>query len=174
MARLTLEQRVARLEKILKAESRFVKNESFESDHNAEAARGVADGMAKIFSQMVDARLMPNGTRDIVDSPMYGWSRDVEMDDTDARYTFTYDVEGYPGVSVYARPTDNTICVWQSLTNGSNCEGAVDPKTGMCEWCDELSECSYPLVAWKNFSLDMIHGEEFESVKRRRRCGYRR
>jgi len=174
-----LENRIARLEKLLKNEEfESVKRsrkragrkfESFESDHSADVARDVAKSMAKIFSQMIGARLTPSDTTDIVDSPTYGWSRDVEMDDFDARYTFTYDVEGYPGVSVYFRPTDNTVCVWKSLTNGSNCEGAVDPKTGMCEWSDELSECSYPLAAWRNFDLEMIHDEDFESVKRNRK-----
>lgn len=178
MARLTLEQRISRLEKLLKAKSRFVKNESFESDLDVISALEKANSMAEDFSDTVGATLTaltPDDIKDtdIVDSPVNGWSHDVVMDDTDARYTFMYDVEDYPGVSVYVRPTDNTFCVWQSLVRGSNCEGAVDPKTGMCEYTDDLYECSYPLAMWENFSMDMIHGEEFESVKRRR-GGFRR
>lgn len=189
-----VESRIRRLERIAKRENKKPglrnetyrkvkfpikrarrKFESFESDNDEDGARAVANSMAEDFSQMIGAGLTPSDTTDIVDSPTYGWSNDVEMDDTDARYTFTYDVEGYPGVSVYFRPTDNTVCVWKSLTNGSNCEGAVDPKTGMCEWSDDLSECSYPLGAWRNFDLEMIHSdEEFESVKRPRKRVVRR
>lgn len=177
----TLEQRINRLERLLKNEANASKKfESFESDLDEDGAREAASRLAKQFGQMVGVRLTRDDQHEIVDSPMFGWLRghqveDIE-EDPDARYTFTYDVDGYPADSVMVRPTEGTICVWRSIMNGYSGEGAVDPKTGMCSWEDWLGDCSYPLSAWKNFNFDMIHGddedwdeeddEEYESVKR--------
>lgn len=186
MIKRTLEQRIARLERLLKNEAanKTKKFESFELDLDEDGARAAADRLAKQFSQIVGVRLTPNlKDKDTIDSPMYGVlnphhptaAEEVE-DDPDARFTFHYDVAGYPADGVMVRPTDGTICVWRSIMNGYDGEGAVDPETGMCTWEDWLADCSYPLSAWKNFNFDMIHGddedwdeeddEEYESVKR--------
>ena len=181
--KLTLEQRIARLEKlIIMSEARSSKCEGFEANADEAGARREANRMAKKFSAMTGIPLHADPNHDTVDSPMYGWSHndvDALADDPDARYTFMYNVPGEL-VSVYMRPSDGTVWVWKSI--GSNDtrggEGAVDPRTGECEWCEEMEECSYPLSAWKNFGLDMIHGDdedwdeddEFESYNRRRQA----
>lgn len=148
------------------------KCESFESDADEAGARAAADRMAKEFSSMTGARLRLDKDHDTVDSPMYGWTDSLEdlADDPDARYTFVYDVVGDLADQVLIRPTDRTVCVWRSVYDDYEGEGAVDPRTGLTEWCDWLDECSYPMSAWKNFNFDMIHGEEeYESLKRRGR-----
>ncbi len=165
----TLEQRINRLERLLKNEARISKKfESFESDLDEEGARAAADRLAKQFASMVGVSLTPDlSYKYTVDSPVYGAlnpnsSFDAEnvADDPDARFTFGYRVANYPADTVKVRPTDGTICVWHSIYDGHYGEGAVDPKTGECEWEDWLGDCSYPLRAWKNFSFDMIHGDE--------------
>jgi hypothetical protein len=183
MIKRTLEQRIARLERLLKNEASSTKKfESFESDLDEDGARAAADRLAKQFANMVGVRLIPNlKDKDTIDSPMFGVlnpnkpsTADEVAEDPDARFTFEYDVVGYPADGVKVRPTDRTICVWRSIMDGYNGEGAVDPKTGICAWVDWLEDGSYPLSAWKNFSFDMIHGEdwddeedeEYESVKR--------
>lgn len=160
-----LEQRINRLERLLKNEARISKKfESFESDLDEEGACAAADRLAKQFASMVGVRLTPVNTSDTIDSPMFGMldvsSADEIAEDPDARFTFDYDVAGYPADTVKIRPTDGTICVWRSIYDGYSGEGAVDPKDGECEWEDWLGDCSYPLRAWKNFSFDMIHGDD--------------
>ena len=180
----TLEQRINRLERLLKNEASSTKKfESFESDLDEDGARAAANRLARQFASMVGVRLIPANTSDTIDSPMFGVlnpnkpsTADEVAEDQDARFTFDYDVEGYPADTVKVRPTDGTICVWRSIYDGYEGEGAVDPKTGECEWEDWLEDGSYPLSAWKNFNFDMIHGddedwdedddEEYESVKR--------
>ena len=179
--KLALEQRINRLERLLKSESKSKKFESFESNLDEEGARATADRLAKQFANMVGVSLTPVRTPDTIDSPMYGAlnlsSVDEIAEDPDARFTFDYRVTGYPADTVKVRPTDKAICVWRSASNGFSGEGAVDPKSGECEWEDWLGDCSYPLRAWKNFSFDMIHGDEDdwdddydESLKRKSAC----
>ena len=167
--KMTLENRIARLERLLKNESSN-KFESFESDLDEDGAREAANRLAKQFAQMVGVRLTRSDQPEIVDSPMFGWLRGNEVEDIaedpDAAYTFAYDVAGHPGATVYVRPTEGTICVWQSLEDGVDGEGAVDPKTGECNWNDDISSGAYPLSSWNGFNMDMIHGEEYESVRR--------
>jgi hypothetical protein len=167
--KLALEQRINRLERLLKNESRTSKKfESFESDLDEEGARAAADRLASQFASMVGVKLTPDlSYKYTVDSPVYGAlnpnsSFDAEnvVDDPDARFTFNYRVTGYPADTVKIRPTDGTICVWRSVYDDYYGEGAVDPKTGECEWEYWLGDCSYPLRAWKNFNFDMIHGDE--------------
>jgi hypothetical protein len=174
--KLTLEQRIARLERAVRNEAR---SKNFEANGDAVGARAAADRIAKQFASMTGAKLTYSGNSDIIDSPSYGATSDVEVlnDDPDARFRFHYDVDGWPADDVVVCPSDNTVCVWRSVYNGYEGEGAVDPNSGYCEWCDWLDECSYPLAAWKNFSFDMIHGDDYdESLKRRsaRRCESRR
>lgn len=161
---LILEKRLARLENLIKNEAKSKKFESFESDLDEEGARAAADRLAKQFANMVGVRLTPANNTDTIDSPMFGAlnirSADEVAEDPDARFTFDYNVAGYPADTVKFRPTDGTICVWRSASNGYSGEGAVDPESGECEWEDWLGDCSYPLQAWKNFSFDMIHCDD--------------
>lgn len=166
--KLALEQRINRLERLLKSESSISKKfESFESDLNEEGARTAADRLANQFANMIGVRLTPANNTDTIDSPMFGALNpnhqstvDDIAEDPDARFTFDYTVADYPADTVKVRPTDRTICVWRSASNGYSGEGAVDPESGECEWEDWLGDCSYPLRAWENFSFDMIHGDD--------------
>ena len=166
--KLALEQRINRLEHILKNEASTSKKfESFEQDLDEAGAQAAADRLANKFASMVGVRLTPDHMSDTIDSPMYGamsphspYAAEEVADDPDARFTFDYSVAGYPADTVKVRPTDGTVCVWRSIYDGYYGEGAVDPKTGECEWEDWLGDCSYPLHTWKSFSFDMIHGDE--------------
>jgi hypothetical protein len=165
---MILEKRFARIENLIKNEARTSKKfESFESDLDEEGARAAADRLANQFANMVGVSLTPDNMTDTIDSPVYGTldahsasAAEEIADDPDARFTFDYSVDGYPADTVKVRPTDGTICVWRSVYDGYYGEGAVDPESGECEWEDWLGDCSYPLSAWKNFSFDMIHGDE--------------
>lgn len=166
--KMTLENRIARLEKLFGNKS-TCKFESFESDLDEYGARELASRLAKQFMSFTGISLVRSDDMDIVDSPRYGWlsGNDVEdiADDPDARYTFSYNVREYPSVTVYIRPTDETVCVWDG-----DMEGAVDPDTGSCNWADELDSVSYPISEWKGFDMNSIHDaaedEEFESYRR--------
>lgn len=165
--KLTLEQRIARLE-------RAIKNESLETALDIDAARAAAVSMADEFKSLTGIALRLDMQHEIIDSPIYGWTNDVAdlEEDPDAKFTFKFDFVADPNVSAYMIPSDNKVVVWSSLDE-DGCEGAVDPRTGMCEWCDELSECAYPMKAWRRFNLNMIHSDEYDE-SRVRRLGKRR
>lgn len=160
---LTLEQRIARLERMLKDEARNANGHisgswnSFEDQHNEKDAEKYANMLVKKFMDATGIALRRDASYPIVNSPVFGWtsSRDLN-EDPDAYYVFKYDVPNRD-ISVYACPSKDAVCLWVSLGDESDCEGAVNPRTGECEWEDDIMECMYPLDMWRRFDLRKIH-----------------
>lgn len=157
--KLTLEQRVARLERALKTNAalqRRRKFESFESDLDEAGARAAANRIAQQFGRMIGAAVSPDdlGTA-VIDSPRYGW---LSVDDTDeiesdqyARFAFQYKVGDRFSAIVF--PTENSV---ELMTDGGY---SVDPDGNEFEgegWFDD----AYTLSDWEGFDLSMIHDED--------------
>ena len=187
--KMTLENRIARLEKLIKNEIRekghmvYGKNvaHTMEQNHDIHGAEVTANYFANKFTQLTGIKLRRDDSHPIINSPMYGWTDSLEDldDDVNAYFVFKYDVVGDNNVSAYICPTlhQKNVGLWSSLGAGSRCEGAINPKTGECVWEDDIFETLHDVYDWENFSLDMIHDEgddyddeEFdESVRRHRR-----
>ena len=159
MIKRTLEQRIARLERLIKNEAARKTNkfESFESDLNEDGARAAANRIAAQFGRMVGVSVTPNdSSNDVIESPVYGWlpvsAVDEIADDPDARFGFLYDLDdGEYSITVY--PTDNAVGLF-------NEDGvAIDP-AGRHFTSDMADIISYPLSKWKNFDFSMIDPDD--------------
>lgn len=154
----TLEQRINRLERLLKNEARASKKfESFESDLNEDGARAAANRIAAQFGKMLGVSVTPDDYgNDVVNSPMYGWlpasAVDEIAEDTDARFGFHYTLDdGEYSIEVY--PTDNAV-------NLINEDGySIDP-AGHPFSSDMADIVAYPLSKWKGFDLSMIDPDD--------------
>lgn len=156
--KLTLEQRIARLEKVM-AKPATVKNESFESDLDVDGARAAADRIANQFCGMigVDGATLDDLGHDVIESPMYGWltvnDTDEIAEDPDARFAFQYSLDGTDGYAIVVHPTDNSV-------NLINEDGySIDP-AGHPFSSDSADLVAYPLSKWKGFDLSMIDEED--------------
>lgn len=160
MKNLTLEQRVARLEKALTIEK---KNKSFESDLDVAGAKAAADLIADKFCKMigVSGATQNNQVREIIESPMYGWLTIKDYDeieeDPDARFVFQYslnETKGYKGYRIFVYPSDNAV-------NLVNKDGySID--TGGWPFTSKSEVVSYPLSQWRGFKLSMIDEEDYD------------
>ena len=93
MKKLTLEQRIARLEKVLNGK-KSVKNESFETDLDLEGARAAADRIAKQFGRMLGVNVTPDDLgHDVILSPMYGWLTLNDTDEIEEDFIFSKFIE---------------------------------------------------------------------------------
>lgn len=154
----TLEQRINRLERLLKNEASASKKfESFESDLDEDGARAAANRIAAQFGKMLGVSVTPDDYgNDVVNSPMYGWlpvsAVDEIAEDTDARFGFHYNLDdGEYGIEVY--PTGNAV-------NLINEDGySVDP-AGRLFSSDMADIVAFPLSKWKGFDLSMVHDED--------------
>lgn len=184
--KLTLEQRIARLEKLIKNEvhpklATLKPNEgaTMEMTHDVRGARATGRYYAGQFTKETGIALTPDNTHPIVYSDALGWTDESDLDeDPESLFVLKYDAIDDPNISVYFCPTKGKVCVWSSLGTGSKGEGAVNPKTGDIEWEDSLMDAMYPFKAWRGFDLASIHGDDEdneydESCKRRRNCRMR-
>ena len=94
--KMTLEQRIARLEKLLKNEARNANgyisgsDSSFEDQHLEDAAMRQADRLAKMFAQSTGISLLRDNSHPTVNSPLYGWTDDRNINnDPDAYYVLS-------------------------------------------------------------------------------------
>ena len=156
MKKLTLEQRIARLEKVLNGK-KSVKNESFETDLDLEGARAAADRIAKQFGRMLGVNVTPDDLgHDVILSPMYGWltlnDTDEIEEDPDARFGFPYSLDE-PGYTIIVHPSDNAV-------NLINEDGySIDPK-GHPFSSDSADVVAFALPKWKNFDFSMVDEED--------------
>lgn len=159
--KMTLESRIARLEKLLKTSRKF---ESLESDLDESGARAKANRIAQQFGRMIGEKIRPDDLgRDTILSPLYGWLNvdavDEIMDDSDARFAFQYSL-GNTDFDIIVFPTENSVeLCYDSL--------AIDPSGDEFEGDNSYMD-AFPLNDWEGFSLSMVHDEYDESVKRRR------
>lgn len=150
MKKLTLEQRVARLEKLL-SKTGARKFEGTVDPRHENGARSVAARIAKEFARMTGINLHADSYgNDTVCSPIYGWTSadDPDLaDDPDARFVFPY-TDGYWWVDVI--PEDNKVQV-------SKTDGTVFGPDG--EELDFDVDCpqdgAFVLSAWKEFNPRM-------------------
>lgn len=154
----TLEQRIARLENAVKSNRRPARRkfESFESDLDVDSARAAANRIAQQFGRMIGADVRPDDLGDdVIDSPRYGWlsvdRTDEIADDPEARFVFQYSVgDGFGALVV---PSDNAV---ELMTEGGY---AVDPSGETFE-ADTAVDGSFPLSDWEGFDLSMVHDED--------------
>ena len=148
MIKRTLEQRVTRLEKLLKISNRNTRRkfESFESDLDEAGARAKADQMAKEFSRVTGmADFSFDNVKDVISSPYYGWLGTDQVDeineDPDSRFAFQYSNSKF---TIYVIPTDNTI----ELLNDDGL--TIDPSTGrkVNYDVDTPQDGAFPMSAW--------------------------
>lgn len=156
--KLTLEERISRLERTLTPNRRSRKFESFESDLDEEGARDAAQVLADAFAIKVAGvnKLTPvSKSRHpvVVDSPSYGWTDTSDLaEDPEARFAFPYDINnGEYTILVY--PTEKAICL---MTEDGT---FIDPasKTFTSDYADTPR---FPLNVWNGFDLSMIEPEE--------------
>ena len=138
----------------------------FEKNLNLNAAHAKANQMAEEFTRMTGIGL--KFKHFYIDSPYYGYIDKLENfpeDDPDALFVFQFDELGNHYETVSFIPTLNKAMVWRSLSDDNpydadeedyGCEGAVDPKTGIAEWQDELTDGAYPLSMWKKYRRPMV------------------
>ena len=157
--RLTLEQRIARLERLLKNEARTRKFESYESNLDVDGARADADRVADQFCRMIGVRgaTLDDLGHDVIVSPMYGWltinDTDEIEEDPDARLAFQYSLDGTDGYTIIVYPTDRKVC----LKNDGGLY--IDPK-GRQFTSDMADIVAYPLNMWNRFDLSMVDDED--------------
>lgn len=167
---LTLESRIARLEKLLNGTSKK-KFESFESDLDEAGARAAADRIAKQFADMIGSSVRPDNYSggEVILSPMYGWlsvdRADEAADDPDARFAFNYALDD--GFSLNVFPSDGKV-------NLISEDGySVSPDGEIVDY-DEADIYASPLSDWRGFDLSMVEDPnedsyvDFESCSRRR------
>ena len=156
--KLTLEQRIARLEKVLNSK-KTVKNESFESDLDVDGARAAASRIANQFCRMIGVSgATPDDLgHDVIESPMYGWltvnDTDEIEEDLDARFAFQYSLDGTDDYTIIVYPSDNAVCL---MNYGGE---YIDPK-GRPFTSDMADLVAYPLSKWKGFDLSMVDEED--------------
>ena len=153
----TLEQRINRLERLLKNEAcASQKYESFESDLDDVGARCTANRIAAQFGRMLGVSVRPaDPDEDVIRSPKYGWLpvtavEEIESD-PDARFVFHYYIPGDDYFEIDVYPSDNSV-------NLINEDGySVDPTGRLTYPVDEVSD-AYSIRRWKGFDLSMVHG----------------
>lgn len=154
----TLEQRINRLERLLKNEScTSQKCESFESDLDDVGARASANSIAAQFGRMLGVSVRPDDYgEDVIQSPIFGWLpvtavEEIESD-PDARFAFHY-VLGDGDFSIDVYPSDNSV-------NLINEDGySVDPKGKLIDPVGDVSY-AFPLRLWKGFDLSMVEDDD--------------
>lgn len=158
--KLTLEERISRLERALtpnRKTRRFESASSFEAMLDEEGARDAAQVLADAFATNVVGvnKLTPvsKSRHPVVDSPSYGWTDTSDLaEDPEARFAFPYDINnGEYTILVY--PTEKAICL---MTEDGT---FVDPasKTFTSDYADTPR---FPLNVWNGFDLSMIEPEE--------------
>lgn len=155
--KLTLEERISRLEKVLNANRKF---ESFESKLDEAGARAKANQIASEFGALVGADVeLDDLGRDVIDSPLFGWltvdDTDEIAEDRDAKFAFQYSLNnGDYTIIVYP----SKKAVWLLPDSGY----AVDPKTGAVFEPESHVDGAFAFPKWKRFDLSMIHDEDDE------------
>lgn len=168
--KLTLEQRIARLESVLNKKS-AVKNEArkknYEATADSEGALDASEAMAAVFERQTGHRLASYS--DELVSPMYGTmdlDDEIPEDDPDTRYVFAYTIDGEDDLTACMIPSDNMVQVYWAR---SGC--ALNPKTG--EWfeADCAQDGAFKMSMWKKpIDLEALYDdEEYEDLKRNRR-----
>ena len=168
----TLEQRINRLERLLKNEAcASQKCESFESDLDDVGARTTANRIAAQFGRMLGVSVRPDDYGDdVIQSPIYGWLpvtavEEIESD-PDARFAFHY-VLGDEDFSIDVYPSDNAV-------NLINEDGySVDP-TGRLLSSDDSVVAAFPLRRWKGFDLSMVEDDDEDDYYDEAKCRTRR
>lgn len=136
---------------------------SFEKNLNLDGARAKADKMAKKFTALTGIELKFNHF--YIDSPCYGYIDKLENypeDDPDSLFVFSFDEADNRYETVSFVPSLNSAMVWRSLNDDNpywnaddeedyGAEGAVDPRTGVASWEDDIYDGLYQLVAWKKY-----------------------
>lgn len=136
---------------------------SFEKNLNLDGARAKADKMAKKFTELTGIELKFNHF--YIDSPCYGYIDKLENfpeDDPDSLFVFSFDEADNRYETVSFVPSLNSAMVWRSLNDDNlywnaddeedyGAEGAVDPRTGVASWEDDIYDGLYQLVAWKKY-----------------------
>lgn len=163
--RLTLEQRIARLERLLKNEARARKFESYESDLDEMGAERDALKIAKQFCEKIGVdsstlKLIDKGDL-VINSPANGWvtvdqyeldQQDPETEDPDARFGFEYYL-GRTGYTITVYPTDNAVCLMTA-------DGGLYIDTDGIQFTDDNGNIvAYPLSEWDGFNLSMVDDE---------------
>ena len=135
----------------------------FEKKLDLEGAREAADQMAKDFTNITGIEL--NFSHFYIDSPCHGYIdklEDFPKDDPDSVFVFRFNEADNSYESVSMIPSLNKVMVWRSLDDDNpygnaddeenyGAEGAVDPRTGVASWENELEDGSYPLAAWASY-----------------------
>lgn len=176
MIKRTLEQRIARLEKLLKINNRNTRRkfESFESDLDEAGARAKADQIAREFARVTGmARLTPRDSgKDVIVSPSYGWlsvDRTDEIDDDpDCRFAFEYSNNKFT-IEVY--PTDETVTLLNDYGE------PINPKNGrvLTGYNDDIADPfvgAFPLSVWANAKLRGIKSTKEITPEDRRRAEF--
>ena len=155
----TLEQRINRLERLLKNEACTSKKcESFESDLDDVGARATANRIAQQFGRMLGVSVRPSDyDDDVINSPMFGWlpvsAVDEIAEDPDARFAFHYVLGDDDDYEFDVYPSDNAVNL---ITEDGY---SVDP-TGRLLSSDDSSVTAFPLRRWKGFDLSMVEDDE--------------
>lgn len=129
----------------------------FESKRNSAAAIVKANQMADEFTRLTGIKLA-NGFC-YIDSPMYGYTelnQTFPTDDPEAIYVVRFKEAGNGYEEVSMIPSYNKVMVWRSLSpdnpfEDDDIEGAVDPRTGDCEWVDYVGDGAYPMSMWRKY-----------------------
>ena len=168
----TLEQRINRLERILKNEAcASNKCESFESELDETGARATANRIAAQFGRMLGVSVRPSDYgEDVINSPMFGWlpvsAVDEIAEDPDARFAFHYSLgDGDYEFDVF--PSDNSV-------NLISEDGySVDPN-GRLLSSDDAYVTAFPLRRWKGFNLSMVEDDDEDDYYDEAKCRTRR
>lgn len=168
----TLEQRINRLERLLKNEAcASNKCESFESELDETGARVTANRIAAQFGRMLGVSVRPSDYgEDVINSPMFGWlpvsAVDEIAEDPDARFAFHY-VLGDGDYEFDVFPSDNSV-------NLISEDGySVDPN-GRLLSSDDASITAFPLRRWKGFDLSMVEDDDEDDYYDEAKCRTRR
>lgn len=168
----TLEQRINRLERLLKNEACVSKKcESFESKLDETGARVAANRIAKQFGRMLGVSVRPSDYGDdVINSPMFGWlpvsAVDEIAEDQDARFAFHY-VLGDDDYEFDVYPTDNAV-------NLINEDGySVDPN-GRLLSSDDADITAFPISMWEGFDLSMVEDDDEDDYYDEAKCRTRR
>lgn len=163
----TLEQRINRLERLLKNEACGSKKfESFESDLDDVGAHATANRIAQGFGRLLGVSVRPgDSTGDVIHSPKYGWLQVTDVEeiesDPDARFVFQYIIDDGE-FEFYVYPSDHSV-------NLINEDGySVNPEGKLTTLFDEVSD-AYPLHRWKGFDLSMVEDDYYDEAKCRTR-----
>lgn len=168
----TLEQRINRLEHLLKNEACASKKcESFESDLDDVGARVAANRIAAQFGRMLGVLVRPSDYgEDVINSPMFGWlpvsAVDEIAEDPDARFAFHY-VLGDDDYEFDVYPTDSAVNL---ITE----DGYSVAPNGRLLSSDDVGVTAFPLRRWKGFDLSMVEDDDEDDYYDEAKCRTRR